>query len=144
MTSLATICPDASLILDWLLPTPFSSVVDAVWSRWAQEGIDLVGPPLLRAETTSGIRRWVHLGFITLVYGEAAFQRFCQIDLKIMTYPDLHIRAWQLATQFNHPRAYDAQYLAVAEREGCELWTTDHRLFNSVRQALPWVRLVAP
>lgn len=72
------------------------------------------------------------------------FQRFCQVDLRTITYPDLHIRAWQLAVGFNQPRAYDAHYLAVAEREGCELWTTDRRLYNAVQPDLPWVRLAAP
>ena len=44
----------------------------------------------------------------------------------------------------NRPEAYDTQYLAVAEREGCEFWTTDSRLYNSVHHTLPWVQLVTP
>lgn len=103
-----------------------------------------MGPPLLHAEATSGLRRWVYVGRVTPSYGEAAFQRFCQIDFRTITYPDLYVRAWQLAAQFDQPRAYDTQYLVVAERESCDFWTTDRRLYNSVHRALPWVRLVEP
>jgi hypothetical protein len=41
------------------------------------------------------------------------------------------------------PAAYDAHYLALAERVGAEFWTTDRRLANKVREALPWVHLLA-
>lgn len=143
MRNLKTICLDASLVLDWLLPTPMTDAVDIIWAQWAEHEMELVGPPLLLAETTSGLRLWTHLGRITPTDGKAAFERFCQMDLHTVTYQDLHVRAWQLATEFRQPRAYDAQYLAVAEREGCEFWTTDRPLYNSVHDALPWARLVA-
>lgn len=44
------------------------------------------------------------------------------------------------ASRFAQPAAYDAHYLALAEREGCEYWTADQRLWNTVKAALPWVR----
>ncbi|MBN1285209.1 MAG: type II toxin-antitoxin system VapC family toxin [Anaerolineae bacterium] len=53
---------------------------------------------------------------------------------------DLLRRAYDLATRFNRPTAYDAQYLAVAERLACEFWTADDRLFHAVAGELPWVR----
>ncbi len=46
----------------------------------------------------------------------------------------------ELAHQYGLPAAYDAHYLALAEREGCEYWTTDERLWNAVKAQLPWVR----
>jgi predicted nucleic acid-binding protein len=48
-------------------------------------------------------------------------------------------RGLALATQFNRPTAYDAQYLAVAERLGCDFWTADERLYNAVNTQLAWV-----
>ncbi len=39
--------------------------------------------------------------------------------------------------------AYDAQYLAVAERCGATFWTADRRLLERTRQCgVAWVRLI--
>lgn len=48
--------------------------------------------------------------------------------------------ALALANQFNLSATYDAHYLALAERKGCEYWTADERLWNVVKTQLPWVR----
>ena len=45
-------------------------------------------------------------------------------------------RTFELATEFNRPTGYNSQYLAVAERLNCELWTADERLFNTVKDNL--------
>ncbi len=54
----------------------------------------------------------------------------------------LLLATYELAEAFNRPRAYDAQYLALAERLDCSFWTADERLFNAVRGAFPRVRWV--
>jgi len=58
-----------------------------------------------------------------------------------LVYPEgLHQRAWELARRFNRSQAYDSHYLALAELLGLELWTADDRLYNTVKDALPWVK----
>lgn len=52
------------------------------------------------------------------------------------------LRAVELASDLGLPAVYDAHYLALAERMGCELWTADERLWNSVRTSLSWVRWI--
>ncbi|MBM4457262.1 MAG: type II toxin-antitoxin system VapC family toxin [Chloroflexi bacterium] len=44
-----------------------------------------------------------------------------------------------MARRLNHPAAYDAHYLALAEMYTCPFWTADERLFNAVHEALNWV-----
>ena len=53
------------------------------------------------------------------------------------------LRILELASQFKLPARYDAHYLALAEREQCEFWTADERLYNSVKDQLSWVRFMA-
>lgn len=52
----------------------------------------------------------------------------------------LSVRATELAHQFGLQATYDAYYLALAEREGCELWTSDTKMWRAVGGKFPWVR----
>jgi predicted nucleic acid-binding protein len=67
-------------------------------------------------------------------------QKALAFDVTIMTFPDLHERAWHLAAQLDRPTAYDSHYLALAQILGCEFWTADERLYNASRPHFPWVR----
>ena len=56
-------------------------------------------------------------------------------------------RGYELATAYNRPTAYDAQYLALAERLDCTFWTADERLFNAVKDQftdIRWLGIAAP
>jgi predicted nucleic acid-binding protein len=46
----------------------------------------------------------------------------------------------EFAHRFNLPASYDSHYLALAEREECELWTADRRLQRAVKGQLDWIR----
>ena len=48
--------------------------------------------------------------------------------------------AYELANRFNRPRAYDAQYLALATRLSCEFWTADERLVNAIKDQFTGIR----
>lgn len=49
-------------------------------------------------------------------------------------------RGYELATEYNRPTAYDAQYLALAERLACDFWTADERMFNAVQDRFSSIR----
>jgi predicted nucleic acid-binding protein len=62
-----------------------------------------------------------------------------------ITYHDLGeygIEAMQTARRLGHPSAYDAAYLALAERLGAELWTLDGPLARNARASGFAVKLV--
>ena len=138
---MAQICVDASLVLSWLIPVQRSRSVIDFWSRISDEQTDLCGPPLLFSEVSSALRLRVYLAELTPDEGERLLDTFFALGIVESNPPGLTRRAWELAKQFNHPRAYDAQYIALAEIEGCEFWTADARLYNSLRGLLPWVNL---
>ena len=55
----------------------------------------------------------------------------------------LYRRALEIAEQHDLPTAYDAHYMALAERLRCVLWTDDQRLLRALRGNLPFVRPIA-
>ncbi len=136
---MTSICIDSGLLLKLVLNEPDSHLADSLWRSWLTAGSQLVAPPLLPIEVTAVLRKHVHRGLLTSELGWRALQNALAFDVVIMTFPDLHERAWQLAAQLNRPTAYDTHYLALAQILGCEFWTADERLKNAAQLSLPWV-----
>ncbi len=139
---MAQVCLDASLVLDLFLPSDIGELVEEQWRRWLNDGTELIAPYFFQIETTSVIRNKIFLGRISQERGEFAFRALRRLTIRFIDFPDLQEQAWTLAYQLNRSEAYDAQYLVVAQHTGCELWTTDRHLFNSVHERLPWVRSI--
>ncbi len=62
------------------------------------------------------------------------------VRLKFSPYEEISTHAIEFAHDFDLPATYDAHYLALAQRENCEYWTADTRLWNAVKRRLSWVR----
>ncbi len=134
------LCVDASFVIAFLLPHDVTQQTFELWQEWIEQGADLVSAPLFFAEVTSVLREHVYHKRIAPYEGEDAFATFAAMPVRSVAPADLQERAWALAKQYNRPKAYDAQYLAVAVGLGCELWTGDQRLVNAVHA--PWVRWI--
>ncbi len=134
------VCVDASLAIQWLIPTQHDPLAESLLQSWDQAGTELIGPPLFDAEVTSAIRLHVYFKKLLLEQGEKAFLFYRELGVKIVSPPELPQVAWELAKEYNQPRTYDMQYLAVAELEDCEFWTADRKLANSLRRRTKRVR----
>jgi predicted nucleic acid-binding protein len=134
------ICIDASLALKLVLAEPDSPAARCLWAEWEEQEVDVVSPSLWAYEVTSVIRNKVHRGKITSDEGERAFATIHKLGVRLIVPPDLHERAWEIAKRLNRPAAYDAHYLTLAQTLDCEFWTADERLYNAVKDQLPWVR----
>ncbi len=134
------VCVDASIVLMLLVPEKLSPKARAIWRLWFAEEFEIVAPPLFFAEVTSVLREHVFFERALPEDAERAFGAFMRLPIKQMDMPDLQPQAWAAAGKYGRPRAYDAQYLAVATMLRCELWTGDKRLVNVVKE--PWLKWV--
>lgn len=137
------ICVDASLYLVLVLNDHRRPLAERLWTRWIEQGRRLVAPPLFRAEVCSVLR--MHTWKREIAHDSALALLAAGLRSPIEIWDEgtiLYTRAFELAAQFDHTRAYDAQYLAVAELTGAELWTADKRLVNSVSRQLSWVHAI--
>lgn len=139
MPTSATVCIDASLVVR-LLIGPEDASLGLLFEGWRQAGAAFVAPTLLRYEVTNAIHRTAQAGQIGRIAALKALST--ALDMPISLYADAHVHrdAFAFAARFNLPAAYDAHYLALADRLGVEFWTADRRLANTVASALPWVR----
>lgn len=133
---------DASLASMWVLREPYSSHALALAGEWAGAGFEVIAPGLMLVEVTSALYKRVRRGEIDLNAALEALDVVLGFGVRIESESGLHRRALALAHLLNRPTPYDAQYLALAEMRGCEVWTGDERLYNSVRLELPWVRWI--
>ena len=65
---------------------------------------------------------------------------FAALDIKLVWDYPLIQRAFRLSCQLDRPNVYDAVYLALAERERCDLWTADLRFVHVAAQSYPFIR----
>lgn len=136
------ICIDASFVLRTLLPGSYSDQALNLFEKWEQEKRTLIAPALLAFEVISSLRRILYLKELTTHESEEVFERFLRMDIRLSSRRSIFPLAWSLAKEFNRPRAYDSAYLALASLADCDFWTADERLYNAVKDRLPWVKWI--
>jgi predicted nucleic acid-binding protein len=136
------LCVDASFALKLVLAETESEQVEGLWRSWIDDNLEIVAPYHLLFEVTSVIRNHVYRQILSVKAGEMAFTAIQAQQILFLHPQNLDLRAWQLAQQYNRPTAYDTYYLALAELQGCPLWTADKRLYRAVQNDLPWVHCV--
>ena len=132
---------DASIAIKWVLEEPDSDRADTLLAEWINKGKLILAPDLLAYEITNALYRKVRKGEITLERAKEALKEISLTEIEFDFSSDfaLSTRAIGLANHFSLPATYDSHYLALAERESCELWTADERLWNSTKGKLAWV-----
>jgi predicted nucleic acid-binding protein len=138
-----SVCPDASFVLAWFVPTRRSAAVSDVWRQLLRRGDQLIAPPLLYAEVTSVLRRYAATGALTAADTLAAVRHLFRIPISTVHKQLLYERALELAERLGQHKAYDSQYVATADLEGCALFTLDEGLYNSARRLGIEARLIA-
>jgi len=136
------VCLDASFLVRLLLSEKTAPQTDVLWEAWHREGRRLVAPTLLYYEVTNALRRYAAIGWLSSADVEALLDIALRLDIELVGDSALHRRALQLAEILSLPAAYDAHYLALAERLGAEFWTADIHLVEAVQNSLPWVHSV--
>ena len=116
---------DASAAVDWLLQTPAGRQID---SRIFSRKESLHAPHLLDLEFAQVLRRLLREGLISSQRADQAVEDL--LDLRVARYPHFILlpRLWQLRHNLS---AYDAAYVALAEKLGATLISRDSRLISA-------------
>jgi predicted nucleic acid-binding protein len=133
---------DASLALKWVLLEPFSAEADALLGEWQAAETRLLAPSLLMYEATNVLyRKGAPYGLPVQELHRAFALLLRTVELRI---PDVELahHAAVMAALLKRSASYDTYYLALAEREGCELWTADERFWRAAQPHFPSVRWI--
>ncbi len=132
---------DSSIAISWILQDPNSATAQELLDEWIDNEKVVLEPVLLAYEVTNIVLQNARRGGITIERAREILTGFFEMEIAFDEAPNESIaqRALELAHRFSLPATYDAYFLALAEREECELWTEDKRLKNAVKGKLSWV-----
>lgn len=133
---------DSGTVVSTAMPEALRAAARALVGMWQVQGVQMAAPILFRYEIIAVMRKVVFQKRISLQEAVEARDKLLALSVELHMDDALHKRAYELATQLDRPTAYDSQYLALAERLGCDFWTADEKLFNAVRGTFDWVKWV--
>ncbi|MDA1348148.1 MAG: type II toxin-antitoxin system VapC family toxin [Chloroflexi bacterium] len=136
-----TVVVDASLALKWVVPAEDSEIAQRLRVRWQEAGQSLIGPPIFRPEITNALYQMVRRATIRAGEADEALSALLPV-VRIHEPEQLYRRALTIAVELGIGATYDALYVALAEAEGCDLWTADRRLVRAAQPSCPQVRWI--
>lgn len=133
---------DTSIVIKWIIKESDSDIAMALLADWTNTAVAVIAPAILAYEVTNALYQRVRREEITILQAQQLLSTVFLSDITILFSQSQHIstRAIELAHRFRLPATYDAHYLALAESQGCELWTADARMWRSIQGKLQWVR----
>jgi predicted nucleic acid-binding protein len=136
---------DTSLALKWIYTEDDSFQALSLLAQWIKDTVEIRVPSLLAYEITNSLYQQVRAGRVTLESAKKSLMETLPEGLVFVFLPDLtlSVRALEFAHRFGLSATYDSHYLALAEREKCEFWTADTKMWRAVKDQLLWVHRLA-
>ena len=141
--ALTRLVVDCSVVVKWKIPTEdHAAAAEALLGDWEHHVVDVSVPNHFPSEVISAFLRAFRRGRITAEEAREAIQDLLALPFVLRDVTAIADRAFVIAHQ-HQQRAYDCLYVALAERDGVELWTGDERLYNALHAQYPFVRWIA-
>ncbi len=137
---MASVVVDASIAVQWVVEEPGSETARALLERWLEEGIEPVAPSWLTCEVSNILYKKVLRGELSLADGLDAYDDILPFVRILPEDARDGKRALAIAREIGQQQAYDAQYLALAERLGADYWTDDRRFVLAASGTFPRVK----
>ena len=133
---------DASAALCWILPRPNSGKALQLRADFQAAVHELLAPDLLPAECAHALTRAERRGIIAIGDADLHLVDLMTVGVSLHAYQPLLRRAVAISSAARIG-TYDCVYVALAERERCELVTADDRLLRSLQKQFPFIKSLA-
>jgi len=140
---------NTSLALKWVLPQLALSQESAeLLVAWGSQRTRLLVPRLFFSEVANALYDYVRNAdpaypSLTLEQAQASIENLSTLVEPADEDQAIAERALAIAVALGRRHMYDEVFVALAEREQCELWTADEKHWNAVKRRYPMVRCVA-
>jgi predicted nucleic acid-binding protein len=133
---------DSCVAIKWVLPEADTPKAVRVRNEFLQGIHELLAPDIYPVEIAHALARAERRGVIQPPLGIHRLRNVFRYAPALHPYLPLLPRAFAIASQAR-VGVYDCLYVALAEREGCELLTADERLARSLHAAFPFITALA-
>jgi len=133
---------DASLAVKWSLEEDYTTEALAQLAEWQAHSIQPIVPCWFPCEVANVLFQRMRRGELTFADSARILPDILAAVVVVEDDAALALRAVQIAETFGQRHSYDAQYVALAEREGCECWTADDRFRTALHGVIPRVRWI--
>lgn len=111
---------------------------DALFARFAQGEVELLGPRLITYEVPASIKKAIAMRRISEKDGQEAVARFRQLHLPVIDDLDVLEEAFRTATRYSCS-FYDSIFLILAQDLGWNLVTADDKFWRRLHNDLPYI-----
>src|SRR3984893_3904705 len=129
---------DASAALCWVLPRPNSGKALQLRADYQNAVHDLIAPSVFAGEVASALTKAERQKLIPVGDARPLLGRVMRTLPIMHPYQTMLDRAVDISSQ-TRSGLYDCLYVALAEREGCELVTDDQKLIANLTLHFPFI-----
>lgn len=133
---------DSCVAFKWLVPEANTPKAIRLLDDFENGIHDLIAPDILLVEAVHALTRAERQGRITPAEGASLLKDLMQHLPPLFQYVPLVGRAYDISSKMR-VGVYDCIYVALAERESCELVTADDRLIKNLQAAFPFIVALA-
>jgi predicted nucleic acid-binding protein len=133
---------DASVALKWQFEDEEASNMAMVFLEDFIDGkIDLISPTLFPYEILNAINVAINRKKIKEEAGYKAINYINSLGIELRSLDDLIGPVFNMARRYGLS-PYDCAYIVLAEKEKCEFFTGDKKLFNAMKNRLAWIKWI--
>lgn len=133
---------DASVALKWQFEDEeVTKAATTLLGDFIEGKIKLISITLFPYEIISGINVAINRKRIGEREGHRALNYLTSLGIDLRPFEDLIEATFRMTRKYTLS-PYDCAYLALAEKEKCDFFTGDRKLFKALRVYFPWVRWI--
>lgn len=133
---------DASAALKWQFKEEEASeAAIALLEDFVEGKIELITVTLFPYEILSALNVAIKRGRISEAIGQKALTYLTSLGIEEKIFDNLIGTTFKIARKY-HLSTYDCAYITLAEREECNFYTGDKKLFNAAKVHLPKVQWI--
>lgn len=130
---------DSNIALKWVLPEPDSAKAELLRDDYCNAIHELLSPDVFQVEIAHALTRAERQGRIAVSQAGLFWADIMSTPPRQYSSGSLMPRAIEISSSMRIG-VYDCLYVALGEREGCEVLTADDKLVNSLQKQFPFIK----